>query len=138
MTQHAVPRSGERLAVRLQCGERRNRYSLVLTLLAQNIEHDGGRRARVFVSEQVDDVIEVAWTRPFGQRPCLFREHLFVGLAVGKEALFRFIGIRMEDRSPHRRQHEPLVGKKIKPDARQPAAVRRYRAAVGDFPLALH
>ena len=124
MLQHVRPGACEGFPVRLQRHERRQVDTLMLAFLFQDIDHDGRRWARLLISEQVDDVIEIARPRAFGERSRLLCKDFFVSVGPRGEAALWRIRVRMIDGDLDRRQHEALVGGEIELDPRPAAAAR--------------
>ena len=96
MVQHMHPAGFERSAVRFQLGKIRQAPSLEGAFLAEDIEELLAFGACLGVAIEIHDVVEVAWTRSFGQSSEFFGEGLDVIVGQHFNAFFRHVGVGME------------------------------------------
>ena len=86
---------------------------------------------------EVHDVIKIAGSRPFSERPQLFPEGFLVGVAIGPDPALGTVGIGMEDLATDRGKNQPFVRRQVELDLGPAARCGGDRPAVTDFALAI-
>src|SRR5579863_4958834 len=100
--------------------------------LFENRTNEIAVQAKVVPTEQVHDVIEIAWSSSLPHGSDLFSKDLLEGIAARGAGAWKRIGIWMSNASKHRRPNHLLVTRQIQLEARRR---RLPRSAVEDSPL---
>ena len=119
MAEHVLPVADQLVTGSGQRREARKGHILETALLRHDLAHARRYRAELAVTEQVDHVIEIAWPRALAERPDLLPEQLIESVAAGNDPLLRLVRIGMVHAPLDRRQHQPLVGREVEPNAGQ-------------------
>jgi hypothetical protein len=72
-----------------------------IAFLDDDVADRHGGVAEIAVPEKIDHVVKVAWPRTLRERPHLLAEQFLEGIAAGRDAVRRRIGIGMRGRGNH-------------------------------------
>ena len=71
------------------------------------------------VAEKIDDVVKIAGTGAFGERPHFLSEDLLIAVAAGMHALLGAVGVGVRDRSIDWQQYQHFVAGQVELDSWQ-------------------
>ena len=76
-----------------------NRHALEVTFLSDDVEDRRRGWTERFIPEEIDDVVEIPWSRTLAQCTDLLAEYLLEHIATCANAVFRTVRIGMGDRT---------------------------------------
>src|SRR5262245_9338153 len=135
MRKHSAPSAFKSRPVGFEIGQIRYTNALKLTFLPEHVEQHSGGRARIAVSKEIHDIVEIAWTCAFGKGSDLFSKGFFVRIRVHCDGIFRSVAIGMENRRGDRWQDNTFIGREVQFDTRHTLAAWRHRPLVPDLSL---
>jgi len=136
MREHLIPFHFHRLSLGTLCerGDCRDRYAFEFALARERAFDTRGVGAEIGASMQMNDVVKVARTLAFGERSHLLGEDFVERIAEHVHAICRRVRIGVVNIPSHWFEHEQLVYRQVKLDARR-VSRPRVRAAVAHTPL---